>query len=54
MANQPKNIFELINQNIVDLSHDVVKMYEKIDAIYDALYPKDSEPNASGAEQGDK
>ena len=45
---EPKNIFELINQNIVDLSKDVVTMYEKVDAVYKALYPNDSEPNASG------
>ncbi len=57
-STQPKNIFELINQNIVDMSKDVVSMYDKIetmeskiDAIYDALYPKISEPNASGAEE---
>lgn len=45
---QPKNIFELINQNIVDLSKDMVTIFEKVDAIYRALYPKTSEPNASG------
>ena len=55
---QPRNIFELINQNIVDMSKDVVSMYDKvntiehkINAIYNALYPNDSEPNASGAEE---
>ena len=51
---QPKNIFELINQNIVDLSKDMVAMFEKVDAIYRALYPNDSEPNASGTETQDK
>lgn len=51
---QPKNIFELINQNIVDLSKDVVVMYEKVDAVYKALYPNGSEPNASGTEAEDK
>lgn len=57
---QPKNIFEVINQNIVDMSKDVVSMYDKIDsmenkidAIYNALYPKISEPNASGAEENE-
>lgn len=50
MADQPKNIFELINQNIVDLSQDVVTIFEKVDAIYKALYPNSSEPNVSGTE----
>ena len=36
---QPRNIFELINQNIVDMSQDVVLLAEKVDAIYNALYP---------------
>lgn len=54
MADQPKNIFELINQNIVDLSKDVVTMYEKVDAIHKALYPDTSEPNASGADAVEK
>lgn len=55
---EPQNIFELINQNIVDLSKDVVAMFDKVDAmfnkvdaIYKALYPTPSEPNASGAEE---
>lgn len=26
---QPRNIFEMINQNVVDLSNDVVAIYEK-------------------------
>lgn len=54
MAEQPKNIFEVINQNIVDLSKDIVTMYEKIDAIYRALYPNISEPNTSGADAIEK
>lgn len=54
MAGQPKNIFELINQNIVDLSNDIVTMYEKVEAIYKALYPNTSEPNASGADEVEK
>lgn len=54
MAEQPKNIFELINQNIVDLSKDVVTMYEKVDAVYKALYPDTSEPNASGTDEVNK
>ena len=27
---EPRNIFELINQNIVDLSKDVVDLYNKV------------------------
>lgn len=45
------NIFELINQNIVDLSQDVVALYEKVDAIYNVLYPPVPEPNTPGAEE---
>ena len=54
---QPRNIFELINQNVVDLSQDVVQLYKRVDAIdakitaiYDALYPPtENVPNADGA-----
>lgn len=61
MANEkaphPRNIFECINQNVVDLSQDVVQLYNRVDAIdakiiaiYDALYPSvESVPNADGA-----
>jgi hypothetical protein len=42
MNEQPKNIFEVINLNIVDLSKDIVILAEKINAIYDALYPNDT------------
>lgn len=41
--NNPKNIFEVINQNIVDLSQDMVVMFEKVNAIYKALYPEEKE-----------
>ena len=60
-AQQPKNIFELINQNVVDLSQDVVALYRmmqttaaKVDAIYTALYPSfpNDAPNDLGAEDG--
>ena len=51
---KPRNIFELINMNVVDMSKDLVLMHEKIDklecmmqAIYDALYPQEL-PNADG------
>lgn len=48
---QPRNIFEAINQNIVDLSQDMVIMFQKVDAIYNALYPAPTtaEPTDSGA-----
>lgn len=48
---QPRNIFEVINQNVVDLSNDVVAIYEKVDAIYKVLYPEISETDAPGAEE---
>jgi hypothetical protein len=51
---KPRNIFELINMNVVDMSKDLVLLHEKIDkvecvmqAIYDALYPQEL-PNADG------
>jgi hypothetical protein len=51
---KPRNIFELININVVDMSKDLVLLHEKIDkiecvmqAIYDALYPQEL-PNADG------
>lgn len=47
---RPRNIFEAINQNIVDLSQDMVLIYNRVEAIYKALYPDTSEPNAIGAE----
>ena len=47
---KPHNIFEVINQNIVDLSQDIVLIYSRVEAIYKALYPDTSEPNAIGAE----
>ena len=50
---QPRNIFEVINQNIVDLSQDIVELYRKVDEIHAALYPSVTpiaEPDAPGAE----
>jgi uncharacterized coiled-coil DUF342 family protein len=54
-AKQPqlRNIFEVINQNIVELSQDFVELYQKVDAIHKALYPIEeeiTEPNTAGAE----
>ena len=54
--NQPKrptNIFEAINQNIVDLSQDVVTLYKKVEEIHAALYPPmpTAEPDVPGAEE---
>lgn len=50
MANemQPRNIFEVINQNIVDMSADMVELFDMVKAIYRALYPETTEPNVSG------
>ena len=49
---EPKNIFELINVNVVDMSKDLVlvhtelqEMKQQIKAIYSALYPQEL-PNA--------
>ena len=39
-TNQPRNIFELINSNIVAISEDLNSMHAKIDRIYAALYPE--------------
>ena len=51
---EPKNIFELINVNVVDMSKDLVlvhtelqEMKQQINAIYSALYPQEL-PNADG------
>ena len=55
---QPRNIFEVINLNVVDLSKDVVALFElmrrveaKIDAVYVALYPPVNAPNDGGAQE---
>lgn len=54
MANEnkqptPRNIFEVINTNIVDLSKDVVTLYDMVEKIYAALYPLPiAEPTDSG------
>ena len=51
---EPRNIFEQIlfgvkatNDNIVAISEDLALVHQKIDAIYNALYPP-IEPNADG------
>lgn len=53
--NKPRNIFEAINKNVVDMSYDLVKVYErvasieeKVEQIYLALYPPLEQPNATG------
>jgi len=53
---QPRNIFEVINQNIVDMSQDMVAMYQKVDLIFNALYPsiQNAEPDVPGAAQEEK
>lgn len=58
---QPKNIFEqilfgqeIVNDNIVALSENLVVVNDKMDILLDILSPsvvnKDSEPDASGTE----
>lgn len=62
---RPMNIFEAINQNIVDMSQDNVAMFEliqrmavKIDEIHAALYPAthneipNDSPKGSGEDEG--
>ncbi|MDE6534565.1 MAG: hypothetical protein K2K82_00985 [Muribaculaceae bacterium] len=57
---QPRTIFEAINQNVVDLSQDVVQLYNVVEQtramvneIHAALYPPMqpiAEPDVPGAE----
>lgn len=50
---QPRNIFEAINQNIVFLSQDLVELYRKVDEIHAALFPPQTpiaEPDVPGTE----
>lgn len=51
---QPRNIFEAINMNIVDMSQDLVALHQKVDAIYNVLFPAQinsiAEPDAPGAD----
>lgn len=54
---EPRNIFEQIlfgvkatNDNIVAISEDLALVHQKIDAIYNALYPP-IEPNADGSQR---
>jgi hypothetical protein len=42
---QPRNIFEVINLNIVDLSKDVCHLAEQIAQIHAALYPQSTTNN---------
>jgi uncharacterized protein YaaN involved in tellurite resistance len=56
---QPKNIFEqllfgmqTVNENVVELFKDMEDMRQKVDAIYNALYPAQTdiaEPTDPGA-----
>lgn len=48
---QPRNVFEVINANIVDLSEDLNLMHKKIDEIHAILYTRVEEhplPNSGG------
>lgn len=51
---RPRNIFELINKNIVDMSADMVELYDMVKAIYKALYPDTAEPNTPGTDEQTK
>ena len=58
MERTPKNIFEQIlygleatNTNVVDLSQEIIILRQDLQAIKDALYMNNSEPNALGAEE---
>ena len=48
---QPRNIFEQINQNIVELSEDLNVMHGKIDQIMAALYPSDQDDKTKKEEE---
>jgi hypothetical protein len=55
---KPRNIFEQIlfgvkttNDNVVALSEDLALVHQKIDAIYNALYPPIQEPTADGVQE---
>ena len=55
---KPRNIFEHIlfgvkttNDNVVALAEDLALVHQKIDAIYNALYPPTQEPTADGAQE---
>jgi hypothetical protein len=43
MNDKPRNIFEAINLNIVDLSKDVCLIAKQIEEIHAVLYPKNLE-----------
>lgn len=58
---QPRNIFEqtlyglqAVNENIVAISQDFAETAKKIDAIYRALYPEETEPMTIGAKEEDE
>lgn len=55
MDNQPRNIFEVMSLNIIALAQDIAylcqrtnEIEKRIDAIYQALYPPQEQPNAAG------
>lgn len=52
---QPRNIFELINSNVVILSQNVAEVYDMVKEIHTVLFPPPqniiSEPNAAGTEE---
>jgi hypothetical protein len=46
---QPRNIFEVINLNIIDISKDIAVIFKEIHEIHEILFPKNNEPNTLGA-----
>lgn len=51
---QPRNIFELINSNVVILSQNVAEVYDMVKDIHAVLFPPQNiipEPNAAGTEE---
>ena len=52
---QPRNVFEVINANIVALSEDLNILHAKIDEIHAALYGDNgSMPNVAGVSGSSK
>jgi hypothetical protein len=59
---QPRNIFEVINLNIIDLSQDMALLYKEIHEIHSVLFPQTAtseqastaEPTESGTTTNDK
>lgn len=46
-----QNIFQIINENLVGMSEDLVIMHKKIDEIHAVLYPPTEQPKTAGDAQ---